>query len=80
MKTNWISVDDKMPEVGQNVWYYFDIVGCHRGKFKGYYEDDDDGVRLDMHIFANDYGFLTGDVTYWHTDQQEMPNGFESLP
>jgi|TARA_B110000977_G_scaffold186240_1_gene251942 hypothetical protein len=75
MLNNWINVDDKMPKVGQDVWYYFNLVGCRRGKFKGYYEDDAYGVRLDMHIFANDYGFLTGNVTHWHLDQEEVPYG-----
>jgi hypothetical protein len=29
-----------------------------------------------MHIFVNDEqtGFLTGDVTHWHNDQEEVPN------
>lgn len=63
-----------MPKIGQDVWYYFDIVGCHRGKFKGYYEDDGK-VYEGMHIFGNEYGFLTGDVTHWHLDQEEVPYG-----
>ena len=29
----------------------------------------------DMHIFACDYGFLTGDVTHWHPDQEKVPDG-----
>ena len=26
-----------------------------------------------MSIFYCDYGFLTGDVTHWHPDQEEKP-------
>ena len=37
----WIKCEDKMPEVGQKLWYYFDVVGSHRGTFDGYYVDDD---------------------------------------
>ena len=72
--TSWISVDKKMPKVGENCWYYFNMVGSHRGQFKGYYEDEDGKMWKGMHIFANDYGFLTGDVTHWHPDQEEIPN------
>ena len=51
--SEWISVDDWLPEEGQSVIYYFDVVGMHFGK---YYGDN---------CFGGRSGFLTGDVTHW---------------
>jgi len=70
----WIKCENKMPTVGQKVWYFFEVVGSHRGTFDGWYVDDD-GKKWDgMHMFSNDYGFLTGDVTHWMPDQEGKPN------
>ena len=74
MTTNWISVHEKLPTKGEKCWYYFDMVGQHRGFYDGYYIDEDGKEYLDMHVFFCEYGFLTGDVTHWHQDQEEMPN------
>jgi hypothetical protein len=71
----WISVDEKLPAVGSKCWYYFDIVGKHRGWYEGLYVDDYGKEWPDMHIFVCDYGFLTGDVTHWHPDQETAPDG-----
>ncbi len=71
----WISVDEKLPAVGSKCWYYFDIVGKHRGWYEGLYVDDFGKEWPDMHIFVCDYGFLTGDVTHWHPDQETAPDG-----
>lgn len=49
----WISVKQRMPDEGQSVLYYFDVVGVHSGKYGG---DD---------VFYGASGFLTGDVTHW---------------
>ena len=68
MLTSWISVDKKMPKVGENCWYYFNIVGSHRGQFKGYYEDEDGKMWKGMHIFDYDFCFFIGDVNLWHYD------------
>ena len=70
----WIDVNDKLPKVGEKVWYYFDIVGTHRGLYGGLYEDDQGKVWEGMSIFYNDYGWLTGDVTHWHPDQEDKPS------
>jgi hypothetical protein len=51
----------------------------HRGFYDGLYVDEDGEEWPGLHVFYNDTGFLTGDVTHWHPDQEEMPNGFESL-
>jgi hypothetical protein len=79
MKTNWISVEEKLPEIGGKCWYFFDLLGMHRGFYDGLYVDEDGEEWPGLHVFYNDTGFLTGDVTHWHPDQEEMPNGFESL-
>lgn len=70
----WISTEDKMPEVGQKVWYYFDRVGRWRGTFDGYYVDSEGIEWKDLHMFSGEYGFLTGDVTHWMPDQEEAPD------
>jgi len=71
----WIKCEDKMPEVGDKVWYFFDVVGSHRGTFDGYYVDEEGKEWKSMHMFSCDYGWLTGDVTHWHPDQEERPDG-----
>lgn len=68
---DWISVEDKMPEVGQRVEYYFqphlDFTIHESGYFKGYYTDSKGVEWDDMHVFVSDDGssWLTGDVTHW---------------
>ena len=39
--SEWNKVEDVMPNVGDKVWYYFDVVGAHRGTFDGYYVDSE---------------------------------------
>ena len=41
MMSEWNRVEDVMPNVGDKVWYYFDVVGSHRGTFDGYYVDSE---------------------------------------
>jgi hypothetical protein len=54
----WISVDDELPEVGEDVFYAFN--GCtFRGKYFGAENED----RLPC--FGGAAGFLTGDVMFW---------------
>ncbi len=54
--SDWISVEDRLPEAGQGVIYYFEPVGVHVGHYSRF-----DGVD----IFAGPAGFLGDDVTYW---------------
>lgn len=54
----WISVEERLPEIGQDVLYYFNIVGMHLGKFYG-------GRDASNAQFGSSRGFLTGDVTHW---------------
>ena len=70
----WIHVDERLPAVGEKCWYFFDVVGAHRGFYGGLYEDEAGREWPGMSIFYCDYGFLTGDVTHWHPDQEERPN------
>jgi len=74
MSSNWIKCEDKMPDVGQKVWYYFEPVGRHRGTFDGWYVDEEGKQWSGMHMFSCSYGWLTGDVTHWHEDQEEVPD------
>ena len=70
----WINVNERLPKVGEPCWYFFELLGSHRGFYDGLYVDDDGTERPGMSIFYNDYGFLTGDVTHWHPDQEEVPS------
>lgn len=56
---SWILIDDALPEVNQEVYYYFDVVGV----WKGTYEGIDDTCGLPA--FSSKGGFLVGDVTHW---------------
>ena len=69
----WIDVNEKLPAVGEKCWYFFDGVGIHRGFYGGLYVDEEGNEWKGMSIFYNDTGFLTGDVTHWHPDQDEKP-------
>lgn len=61
--SNWISVNDLLPEDGANVIYYFDQVGVHRGKYDA-----------NSNTFYGRSGWLWNDVTHWMPDKgQELP-------
>jgi hypothetical protein len=53
----WIAVEDALPEVGQSVWYFFEVTGVTDGHYHGL----EDG----LHTFGGKRGFLGGDVTHW---------------
>lgn len=55
VQDGWVACSERMPEIGQKVFYYFDIVGVHAG----YYDGDNTFVK------ENGGGWLTGDVTHW---------------
>lgn len=76
----WIKVEDREPFEGQDVIYYFEHVGVHRGKFtKTIYEvehfgTDEHGNPYEGLCFYSDRGWLTDDVTHWMPDDgQELP-------
>ena len=63
----WILVKEKYPEKGEKVWYFFEIVGVHRGVFIGFEQG--------MDVFEGVGGVLSGDVTHWMPDAgQEKPD------
>ena len=62
----WISMEDRKPEEGQAVWYYFEVVGVHPGR---YYKTDDGDT------FVGVRGFLTDDVTHWMPLVHPLPPG-----
>lgn len=51
--SNWISVEDRLPEKEIYILYYFDVTGVGLGKFDG------------LNTFYSCMGWLTGDVTHW---------------
>ena len=72
-RMGWIDVNERLPKKEEPCWYFFDIVGTHRGFYGGLYEDEDGNEWGGMSIFYNETGWLTGDVTHWHPDQEERP-------
>ncbi len=59
-----------MPEKERLLFYFFDGVGVHAGKY--------DGIEVDYcpetgHVFGGANGWLTGDVTHW----MYVPEGFD---
>jgi hypothetical protein len=67
---NWISINDRLPEEGQAVIYWFQETGVARGKFTQHY------AFLDrkMNTFHGASGFLSDDVTHWQSDEgQPLP-------
>jgi len=63
----WTSIEDKIPDKGKLLWYYFEPVGAWKGYFEGYFVDEDGKEWEGLHVFVeeNNRGFLTGDVTHW---------------
>lgn len=60
--TEWNRFSKQEPEQDRNLWYFFDVVGVHRGQ---YYGDA---------TFGGASGFLKNDVTHWQYDVgQEKP-------
>ena len=47
----WIHVDERLPAVGEKCWYFFDVVGAHRGFYGGLYEDEAGKEWPGMSIF-----------------------------
>ena len=47
----WINVNERLPQVGEPCWYFFDMVGTHRGFYGGLYIDEDGKEWEGMSIF-----------------------------
>jgi hypothetical protein len=66
--SEWIRVDERLPEEGQAVLYYFSMVGRHRGHFTRW--TDPDGYTYN--VFHGKEGFLSDDVTHWMPDDGQI--------
>ena len=63
----WISVEDRLPEEGQRVIYYFKHTGISIGRYtRAQWNDPETGeVVSEGDMFHGPDGFLTDDVTHW---------------
>ena len=67
---HWTPLGERLPEEEVPVFYYFDLVGTHPGRFKGL-----DPEAGNMDVFVGEFGgFLTGDVTHW------APRPYDDVP
>jgi len=66
----WIKVEDRLPEKGEKVFYYFEHVGVWKGEYRGM-------TSFGPQFGSKEGGFLTGDVTHWQPsigqDDPESP-------
>lgn len=53
----WIQVAERLPQVDEPLWYFFEITGIGAGTYYGAEEG--------LPTFGGDGGFLGGDVTHW---------------
>lgn len=61
---DWIDHKKQQPEDRQKVWYFYDVVGVHKGEYE-----------LETDCFSGRGGFLCEDVTHWMPDTgQETPD------
>tara|TARA_B000000557_G_C20811171_1_gene460204 strand:+ start:3716 stop:4036 length:321 start_codon:yes stop_codon:yes gene_type:complete len=59
---NWVNIEDKTPEEGKRLLYFFEGTGVWTGFYYGRNEEYPDSNN---HVFGCEAGFLTGDVTHW---------------
>lgn len=78
---NWRKIEDTRPKDGQEVIYFFDVVGVHRGIYREvqqpsdfYGKEFDTGSPVIVDVFYSAKGFLSDDVTHW------MPDNDQPLP
>jgi hypothetical protein len=71
--SNWINIDDEIPEQERLVIYFFDMTGTSLGFYFG---RDEDYPSSNNHVFGGNFGWLTGDVTHW-CYIPDYPEGFE---
>jgi hypothetical protein len=66
-KNTWVSMSERKPEQGQEVYYFFEHVGVHKGKYERQELDekifDQKGIMVD--VFFSGKGWLCDDVTDW---------------
>ena len=68
-RTNtWVKMSERKPEHGQEVYYFFNIVGVHRGFYELQELQEEifgPGYMVDVFLQKDGFGFLTDDVTHW---------------
>lgn len=64
---SWIHIKDQKPEINQDVFYFFEVLGVYKGKYEqvNFYEDEEDIEPCWGDCFYGKNGFLTDDVTHW---------------
>ena len=61
----WIKIEDKKPEIGQEVIIYFEITGIEIAKYFHPEPDNDFPGIEKMDCFTSKEGWLCDDVTHW---------------
>jgi hypothetical protein len=59
---DWVKIEDKVPEQGRRLLYFFEGTGVWVGF---YYGIDEEYCSKTGHVFGSNVGFLTGDVTHY---------------
>lgn len=59
---DWIDINERAPEDGQKVIYYFAPLGMFFGQYERCKGED---AEYGTHCFFSKSGFLTDDVTHW---------------
>lgn len=59
--SDWIRVEDRLPEEGQRVIYYFHYVGVHVGNYTKHVDEE----GYEHAVFFSPAGWLSDDVTHW---------------
>jgi hypothetical protein len=67
----WISIEDRKPENGQHVYYFFDILGVFEGHYEELFCEE---LGSTEEVFHGRHGFLGGgEVTHWMPYRGEKP-------
>ena len=66
----WIHVDERLPEVGEKCWYFFDVVGAHRGFYGGLYEDVK-GINEELENLKQGISKLEHSIKVEKTEKEE---------
>jgi len=61
----WIYIEDRIPEEGQEVFYYFKYFGVCSGRFEQIDIGGEFGGQCMVDVFHGRFGWLTDDVTHW---------------
>jgi len=74
--SKWYHIDEKVPEQGQSVYYWF---GVWDQVYEGKFEISTDPDFCGMKVFYGNSGFLGDDVTWW-MPREELPEGIRFTP